>query len=149
MTSMLTVIWWRSHPAQVTASGNATARAQLDRFEGDRRAAMAAGLVDSDAYLGWRRATVRATTTSNGMWRRSSGSSSTPARVLELTRSGGVQAVAPERESGARARGGRGAPQAAARDARAATAREGGERQNATWPPIAAARNRGDRRRSA
>ena len=55
----LTVIWWRDIPAQVTAKdGRASARAQLsDRFqEAIDAAAMRAGLIGTDAYLGeWRR----------------------------------------------------------------------------------------------
>ncbi len=55
----LTVVYWRDIPAQVVArSGRRVARRQLDpRFEkAIDRAAMRAGLGDSDAYLGeWRR----------------------------------------------------------------------------------------------
>ena len=55
----LTVIWWRDIPAQVTAKeGRKSARAQLsDRFqEAIDAAAMRAGLIGTDAYLGeWRR----------------------------------------------------------------------------------------------
>jgi len=55
----LTVIWWRDIPAQVTAKeGRTMARAQLsERFqEAIDAAAMRAGLIGTDAYLGeWRR----------------------------------------------------------------------------------------------
>ena len=55
----LTVIWWRDIPAQVTAKeGRTMARAQLsERFqEAIDSAAMRAGLIGTDAYLGeWRR----------------------------------------------------------------------------------------------
>ena len=55
----LTVIYWRDIPAQVTAiAGGRTARVALPpRFqEAIDAAAMAAGLVGSDEYLGeWRR----------------------------------------------------------------------------------------------
>jgi Virulence factor len=55
----LTVIWWRDIPAQVTAKdGRTTSRAQLsERFqEAIDAAAMRAGLIGTDAYLGeWRR----------------------------------------------------------------------------------------------
>ena len=55
----LTVIWWRDIPAQVTAKdGRESARAQLtERFqEAIDAAAMRAGLIGRDAYLGeWRR----------------------------------------------------------------------------------------------
>lgn len=57
----LTVIWWRDIPAQVTAKeGRLKARAQLsERFqEAIDAAAMRAGLIGTDAYLGeWRRET--------------------------------------------------------------------------------------------
>lgn len=57
----LTVILWRDIPAQVAASdGGATARRELsDRFQkAIDAAAMAAGLIESDAYLdAWRRTT--------------------------------------------------------------------------------------------
>jgi len=57
----LTVIWWRDIPAQVTAKdGRRSARAQLsERFqEAIDAAAMRAGLIGTDAYLGeWRRET--------------------------------------------------------------------------------------------
>ena len=53
------MIWWRDIPAQVTAKdGRRSARAQLsDRFqEAIDAAAMRAGLIGTDAYLGeWRR----------------------------------------------------------------------------------------------
>jgi len=53
------VIWWRDIPAQVTAKeGRRSARAQLpERFqEAIDAAAMRAGLIGTDAYLGeWRR----------------------------------------------------------------------------------------------
>ena len=60
MPPELTVIYWRDIPAQVTGTGEAGAsvRAQLsERFQkAIDAAAMKAGLVDSDAYLGeWRR----------------------------------------------------------------------------------------------
>ena len=55
----LTIIFWRSIPAQVTAGkGRGAARAQLsDRFqEAIDAAAMRAGLIGTDAYLQeWRR----------------------------------------------------------------------------------------------
>ena len=55
----LTVIYWRDIPAQVVAKdGHSSERAQLaDRFQhGIDAAAMKAGLVEMDAYLGeWRR----------------------------------------------------------------------------------------------
>jgi hypothetical protein len=55
----LTVIFWRSVPAQVTATdGSSTARASLsDRFEkAIDAAAMKAGLLGQDEYLAeWRR----------------------------------------------------------------------------------------------
>jgi hypothetical protein len=55
----LTVIWWRDIPAQVTAKeGRTMSRAQLsERFqEAIDAAAMRAGLIGTDAYLGeWRR----------------------------------------------------------------------------------------------
>lgn len=55
----LVVIFWRDIPAQVTASdGESSARAQLpDRFQtAIDAAAMKAGLVEMDDYLGeWRR----------------------------------------------------------------------------------------------
>jgi cvfA/B/C family virulence factor len=55
----LTVIWWRDIPAQVTAKeGRTMARAQLsERFqEAIDAAAMRAGLIGTDEYLGeWRR----------------------------------------------------------------------------------------------
>ncbi len=61
MAPRLTVISWRDIPAQVTATdGTRTARAELpDRFmQAIDTAAVTAGLVDSDAYLGeWRRET--------------------------------------------------------------------------------------------
>ena len=57
----LTVIWWRDIPAQVTAKeGRLKARAQLsERFqEAIDAAAMRAGLIGTDSYLGeWRRET--------------------------------------------------------------------------------------------
>ncbi len=53
------MIWWRDIPAQVTAKeGRRSARAQLpERFqEAIDAAAMRAGLIGTDAYLGeWRR----------------------------------------------------------------------------------------------
>ncbi|MBM3571560.1 MAG: hypothetical protein FJX52_04230 [Alphaproteobacteria bacterium] len=56
----LTIVYWRDIPAQVIVKrGRQTAKRQLDqRFEkAIDRAAMRAGLRDSDAYLGeWRRA---------------------------------------------------------------------------------------------
>ena len=54
MSAMLTVIYWRDIPAQVTAKGEAgSARVQLsDRFQkAIDAAAMKAGLVDMDLYL--------------------------------------------------------------------------------------------------
>jgi len=55
----LTVIWWRDIPAQVVAKeGRSSARAELSgRFqEAIDAAAMRAGLIGTDAYLGeWRR----------------------------------------------------------------------------------------------
>lgn len=54
MSGMLTVIYWRDIPAQVTAKGgSASARAQLsDRFQkAIDAAAMKANLVDMDLYL--------------------------------------------------------------------------------------------------
>jgi Virulence factor len=58
---VLTVIYWRDIPAQVTATdGERTARVQLpDRFQhAIDAAAVKAGLVDSDAYLEeWHRET--------------------------------------------------------------------------------------------
>jgi hypothetical protein len=57
----LAVIWWRDIPAQVTAKeGRQSARTQLsERFqEAIDAAAMRAGLIGTDAYLGeWRRET--------------------------------------------------------------------------------------------
>ena len=59
MNASLTVVYWRDIPAQVIArAGRRTARRALSgRFqEAIDRAAMRAGLSDSDAYLGeWRR----------------------------------------------------------------------------------------------
>ena len=56
----LTIVYWRDIPAQVIVKrGRQAAKRQLDvRFEkAIDRAAMRAGLRDSDAYLGeWRRA---------------------------------------------------------------------------------------------
>ena len=61
MKGVLTVIWWRDIPAQVTAkAGRTSARAQLgERFqEAIDAAAMSAGLFDSEGYLEeWRRET--------------------------------------------------------------------------------------------
>ena len=58
MSAELTVIYWRDIPAQVNAAdGAAIARVQLpERFQqAIDAAAMQAGLVDADAYLGeWR-----------------------------------------------------------------------------------------------
>ena len=55
----LTVIWWRDIPAQVVAKeGRTSSRAELSgRFqEAIDAAAMRAGLIGTDAYLGeWRR----------------------------------------------------------------------------------------------
>ena len=59
MNASLTLVYWRDIPAQVIArAGQRTARRALSaRFqEAIDRAAMRAGLSDSDAYLGeWRR----------------------------------------------------------------------------------------------
>ena len=63
MSTTLTVVYWRDVPAQVIARaggrgrGRTARRALPDRFqEAIDRAAMRAGLSDSDAYLGeWRR----------------------------------------------------------------------------------------------
>ena len=61
MSSSLTVVYWRDIPAQVIARGQGRGRIARkplsDRFqEAIDRAAMRAGLADSDAYLAaWRR----------------------------------------------------------------------------------------------
>ena len=74
MSTALTVVYWRDIPAQVVARaggrgrGRTARRALPDRFqEAIDRAAMRAGLSDSDAYLGeWRRGEATAAGASAG-----------------------------------------------------------------------------------
>ena len=70
MNASLTLVYWRDIPAQVIArAGRRTARRVLSaRFqEAIDRAAMRAGLSDSDAYLGeWRRGEATAAGASAG-----------------------------------------------------------------------------------